>query len=78
MVNRIFADGELEAGCLAVVRCMAEKPAGALCAANALMRRSYPDIAGAIGEDRPDFASEPLQRDVRRRVIARRHPLVDA
>lgn len=40
-----------------------KRPAGALRATNALVRRSYPDIAGAIGDDRPDFASEPLQRD---------------
>ena len=49
MVNRIFADGGLEAGSLAVARRMAEKPAGGLCAANSLVRRSYPDIARAIG-----------------------------
>ena len=44
----------------------------------ARVRRCYPDIVGAIGDNQPDFASEPLQRDVRRRIIARRHPLVDA
>ena len=52
MVNRIVADGEPEAGCLAVARRMAEKPAGALRAVNALVRRSHPDIAGAIRDGR--------------------------
>ncbi len=56
MVNRIFADGELEAGSLAVARRLAGKPAAALRATKAFARRSYPDIAQAIRDESPAFA----------------------
>ena len=77
-VNRIPSEAELEPGCLAVARRIAKRTDGTLRAAKAPVHRSCPDIAGTLGDDRPEFASEPLQRDVRWRIIARRHPLVDA
>ena len=50
----------------------------ALRATKAFVRQSYLDIVRTIRDEGPGSASEPLQRDVRWRIIARRRPQVDA